>query len=199
MTNPVNDFSMVTVSCFDVSLRALRQGISEVMRAHNMNVLLAMTPLDYAQYGPEPLRGKGAAKAGFWEHAERDVAESFMVSNLADGWLTLATATSLQLGCRCWRFTVSDEREQFPRNAFSLIQAGSDLRVVSAQRDDPSWVFYEDGQPLSVEEESAYKRRRIRDRVSREYVISLAEKAGFPIGQDAFWVAGQSFSLSEVR
>lgn len=200
MVNPVNEFSIVTVSCFDVSVLRLRQGMGELFRARGMNVQFEMRRLDYEQYGPEPLRGaKGSAKAGIWG-LQSSASYSFMISNLVDGWQTLATATSSHLSCRCWRFTVSAGGQRFPRNAFSLMEAGRDLREVQAQLDDPSWVFYEHGELLGVEDKSMYERRRIRDRVTREYVISVADRAGFPISSDAFWVTGDhSFSLNEVR
>jgi hypothetical protein len=200
MTNPMKEFSIATISCFDVSLQALSRCIESVLEEYDMKVLVQKVQFDYDEFGPEPLRGPGQKKAGLWAPAGAIASSSCMMSNLVDGWLTLATAVSLRLGCRCWRFTVSRDDKPFPRNAFSFMQAGHDLRVVSAQRDDPSWVFYAKGNVLDAEVELHYTRRRIKDRVTREYVISIAERSGFPLGSDDFWITNNtSLFLTEER
>ena len=198
--NPTKDFSIATVSCFDVPLQVLRGGVVRAFDEHGMKVSVRQSRIEFSQFGPEPQRGPGQKKAALWSTSLGEATASFMLSNLADGWMTLANAASLRLGCRCWRFTVSDENATFPRNAISFTQAGVTLRVVSAQLDDPSWVFYEKGPQLEVEDGSQYKRRRIRDRVTRGYVISVAERLGFQIGSDAFWKTDESgLHLTENR
>ena len=40
---------------------------------------------------------------------------------------------------------------------------------------------------MPIETTAAYRQRRVKDRVTAAYVLSVAERAGYPIGDDAFW------------
>jgi hypothetical protein len=191
IANPAKEFTSITVSCFDVPLDVLWQELELLFVEFRLNVNGETRRLIYEEFGPAPTRsGAVPPKGGIFTPGRGSEPVTAMVTNLIDGWQTLCTAASERLACACWQFTVSNSKE-YPRNAFTFIQGGSDRRVVSAQL-DTQWIFLAEGDVLDIETEAVYKCRRIRDRVTPEYVLSVAERAGFPIGDDAFWATDES-------
>ena len=198
--NPVNEFDSVTVSCFDVQLSDMWTELELLFMEHRMNVIGEQRPLAYEEFGPDPLRGgSGQQKGGLFTPGIADLPSTGMITNLVDGWLTLATSISKRLGCNCWRFTVC-RGATFSRTAFTLLQSGSVRRTVSVQLED-QWVFFAKGELLAAESPDQYKRKRIRERLTREYVLSIARKVGFPIEENAFWERDESsvFFRAEQR
>jgi hypothetical protein len=190
--NPTKEFRSITVSCFDVPLATVWQEFELSFTERRMNVSGKKKRLAYEDYGPSPMRGgKGLSVGGLFTPGLGVAPGTVLITNLIDGWQTLAMVTSKRLGCSCWRFTVCTDDEDFPRTAFALIQAGVAQRTVSVQL-DTQWIFLAKGDVLPIETETTYARRRIKDRVTSEYVLSIATKAGFPIGEDAFWRTDES-------
>ena len=143
----------------------------------------------YEAFGPEPaIGGLACRKGGLIAVSDCSAA---MITNIEDGWATLATMASKRLSCVCWLFSISQNDVAFPLNSFTKKHSGVIERVVMAQL-DTRWVFFQKGTPLDIEVPDMYQKRQIRDRVSREYVIAVAMKAGFPIGEDEFWRTGTS-------
>ena len=189
--NPVKQFTTVTVSCFDVPLNVLWQELELLFVEYRLNVSGDRRQVNFDELVPGPLSGGAvSAKGSIFTPGSGSSPATAMITNLVDGWQTLGAAACGRLGCACWQFTVSNG-ERYPRNSFAFIRDGGERRVVSAQL-DTQWVFYAKGEILDVETESVYRKRRIKDRVTPQYVSSVAEKAGFPIGQDAFWATEKS-------
>jgi hypothetical protein len=198
ITNPVREFTMVTVSCFDVPIEVLWGEFELLFVEYRLDVDGNRRRFDYEDLGTTPSRGSTAAKGVLFTPCQGKAQGTAMLTNLIDGWQTLGVAASARLSCNCWQFTVSNREEQ-PRNAFTFIKDGNKRRVVSVQR-DPEWVFFAKGDVLDIETPAAYTQRRVKDRVTPEYVLALAKKAGFPIGEDAFWIADDSsIAFSETR
>jgi hypothetical protein len=198
ITNPAKEFATATVSCFDVSVDILWRELELLFVEYRLNVNGERRRLDYEDIGITPSRGAEAARGVLFTPGSGNSLGAAMLTNLVDGWQTLGFAASARLGCSCWQFTISN-REEYPRNAFTLIKDGHRKRVVSVQR-DRQWVFFATGDVLDIETEAVYRQRRLKDRVTPEYVLALAKKAGFPIGEDAFWATDASnIVFSETR
>ncbi len=51
---------------------------------------------------------------------------------------------------------------------------------------DPLWVFHEQGEPCFFEEVGNYKKRRIKDRLNKETLISYCDKLGIKVAEPDF-------------
>jgi hypothetical protein len=73
-------------------------------------------------------------------------------------------------------------------------------RFVRVMLGEPSWDFYTEGQPLPFEDARAYKARRIRDRFTREMLLTYVEHWGAPVRSPDFWQsAGDAMTLVRTR
>jgi len=72
-------------------------------------------------------------------------------------------------------------------NAFACYEGKTLRRFVRAMREEPRWQFFEQGAPLEFEDVAAYRRRLVRERLTRAMVLKYAEYWGAPIGSDSFW------------
>jgi len=107
-------------------------------------------------------------------------------ANRADGWQTLSVAISKLIPDHVYCFALSNG-DEWPLYRFEVLDSGDTLRHVSVIKDVDRWKFWQTGEPLAEEDVAVYKKRRIKDRLTREYLVSLAERLGFPIGDDRFW------------
>lgn len=184
--NPAREFKSVTVSCFEVSIARLWTELELAFAAHHMNVESKHRPLAYEDFGPDPIAG-GAfpRRAGLLSRSLGTAPATILITNMMDGWMTLGYIGSERCRCRCWQFTVCQAVE-YPRNGFSLIENGNDVRNLYAWL-DTKWEFTQRGAAIPIEDTAMYEKRAIKHRVPREYVLSLAARAGFPLADDAFW------------
>jgi hypothetical protein len=184
--NPALEYNRLNVSCFEVSIDELWKQLELVFAEYEMKMASERRPLVYEDFGPDQTTtAQAPRRAGLLSRSVKDKPATIMLTNLSDGWQTLAHAASERCACRCWHFTVC-QNVQYHRNAMTVIDNGDDRRVIYAQH-DPKWVFFERGEPLPIEDVARYRKRKVSERVTREYVLSLAEKAGFPLADDAFW------------
>jgi hypothetical protein len=85
---------------------------------------------------------------------------------------------------------------EWPVNEFICYEGGTRRRVVRAMRDSPRWDFYSDGEVLPCEALESYGRRRVRDRLTREDLLSYLEAWGAPVRSDEFWRSSEpAFTL----
>lgn len=184
--NPALEFNRLIVSCFEVSMDALWKQLDRVFAEHHMNIASERKALAYEDFGPDRTTAAQAPRrAGLLSRSANKKPATILITNLGDGWQTLGYIGSKRSGCRCWQFTVC-QNVRYHRNAMTLIEKGADRRVVYAQH-DPQWVFFERGTPLPIEDVARYHNPKVSERVTRDYVVSLAEKAGFPLRDDSFW------------
>jgi len=61
--------------------------------------------------------------------------------------------------------------------------------------------IYETGEPLPEEDATMYRKRRINDRLPRSYLVELASRLGFEVGDDRFWESAsqQAVYIEEQR
>jgi hypothetical protein len=111
------------------------------------------------------------------------------VSDAQDGWATLVNVLSGNLRCDAFKISTSLPCPEYPMSRLSAYAEGECLRVVCTMRDDPSWVFYSKGAVLPVERPEHCKRRRIKDRLTREILVSYLRDLDINISDDDFWRA----------
>lgn len=130
--------------------------------------------------------GRHPAKALFF--APRIAPQvTVMFANYADGWQTLSACISKRIPEPIYRFALSADEHDWPMYLFEIWEGGVQRRHVSVIKDVDRWKFWQTGEPLPEEDVAVYKKRRIRDRLTRQYLVSLAERLGFPVGDDRFW------------
>jgi hypothetical protein len=70
------------------------------------------------------------------------------------------------------------------------------VRVVQALHESARWVFHQEGTPLPFEQVAQYRARRIKERLTREIVLSYLEAWGAPVRDADFWLAdGEALSF----
>jgi hypothetical protein len=146
-------------------------------------------PVDLqAIYTDEPQPGGRRAKKVMFFSPRAAPRSTVMFANGEDGWLTLANCLSNRLPqCNVYIFKISSPRCEWPAYKFKLIRGTEIVRVISALKDVSRWEFWQEGEPLPEEDATEYTKRRVKDQLSREYLVSLAERLGFPVQDDEFW------------
>ena len=114
---------------------------------------------------------------------------SYYFCNLDDCWASLVLKLSKRLDCCAVmiRSSASDAERNDYIQELTLIKSGQIARSLRVSYDD-GWVFHCSGVPLSREDESIYKRMRIKDRLSRLYLLGLVDgvAAGVTEGNGPF-------------
>jgi hypothetical protein len=90
--------------------------------------------------------------------------------------------------------STSPERTTDHINEFATYEGkgAKPRRFIRAMSDNPKWDFFTTGEPLAFENLSAYKARRIRDRITREILLSYMEHWGAPVKSPDFWRSNES-------
>jgi hypothetical protein len=116
------------------------------------------------------------------------------VSDAQDGWYTLGNVLCSKLRCEAFKISMSLPSRDYPINQLIAYAEGEDIRWVRAMQDDPNWEFLSTGALLPVERPEYYKKRRIRDRLTREILVGYMQELGIDIADDDFWrAAGPAF------
>lgn len=75
---------------------------------------------------------------------------------------------------------------EWPIHEFEYYQHGESRRFVRAMNDDP-WEFFERGERFDWEYADQYRRRRKKDRVTRQMLVDYARRFGVDLEDDSFW------------
>jgi len=118
--------------------------------------------------------------------------------NFADGWYTavnnytrLNNKSAYQVG-----FTIDNAREH-PAYFFSYFYVDKGQikdRTVHAIKED-KWVFYAGETSLAIEDTNNYTRKRIKDRINNEIIISYLQKAGYDLTNNNFYKSNKNATL----
>jgi hypothetical protein len=138
-------------------------------------------------YSREPPRGGRHAKKVLFFSPLNCPASTVMFANLSDGWHTLANCMSKLIESRFYCFQLSFDGCEWPRNLFEVWDSGRITRHVSTIKDNDRWKFYQQGPIFPEEEEEQYAKRRVAQRLSTNYLITVAGRLGFRIDEDQFW------------
>lgn len=145
-------------------------------------------PLDVKRiYFPEPPASSGhLTRHALWTPANRSSGSVFMI-DLHDGWHGVALTVSEQTNTPAMIVCMTTPDDEYPSWSFSLYERGEMRRHVQAFLDSDAWKFHTHGDPMPFENLDYYRRRRIRDRLSREILAEYLLALGWDIGDDRFW------------
>lgn len=99
----------------------------------------------------------------------------FFISNYEDGLSNLCRTIQKHLKCNTIMCALSNETDN-PFFKFYFSNSNLEERLIQAYKED-RWVFYEEGIPLSIEDQSYYKNKNIKKRLNnsiiKEYLLKL--------------------------
>lgn len=108
---------------------------------------------------------------------------------------SLAYNLAVRCSHRVIEIRVSPSLDEWPICELALYEHGELRRFVRAFRDDPSWEFYQRGEPLDFEDLEAYTRQRIRDRFTPEMLRSYCASLGWDIDPAVLIASQQEAAL----
>jgi hypothetical protein len=119
---------------------------------------------------------------------------TIFLSNLQDGWITLANRISGLGKFPRYSFSLSDTSVGDAKNSMEFSDGtGNIARVVYAMR-DPKWVFYQEGAPRPFEDVNLYEARYIKNRIDRDVIRRYCAKIGVHL--DDYFFDGASNNIS---
>ena len=128
-------------------------------------------------------------KAVFFKPELIDVIVQY--TNYEDGLHTLCCHISDNLNEPFYHFSFSNANHLDKKFSLEKYANGEILRVVYAMQ-DPKWKFYEQGDILSFEDITNYKKKRIPERLNKEIIIEYCARLGFEITSNKFWESAES-------
>lgn len=122
------------------------------------------------------------------------------VSNYGDGWYTLINCICSDLGAKCISVSSTQDEVEFPINSLRVYEKTQVVRYVRAMLDGDRWDFFEKGTVQPFEVDAHYKKRRIKDRLSRTIIIDYLKKLDIDILESEFWETDSpALFISEQR
>ena len=101
---------------------------------------------------------------------------TYYFCNLDDCWLSLVLKLTKRLGCTA--VMIRSSSSYVGPNEYiqeiTVMESGKMSRVLRVSY-DAGWQFVNSGPPLSFEDPSRYARRKIKDRLSRPYLLGLVD------------------------
>ena len=83
-----------------------------------------------------------------------------------------------KLKCPWAMFEMSDPKSRCSMNMFFYSKEPGTERTVMSYYDDTHWVFYDNGEPIEIEDLNYYKARFKRNRISKDIVIEYMRRLG---------------------
>ena len=102
----------------------------------------------------------------------------FFTSNLEDGWESLFECIHKKLKCNSIYCRMSGKMDDYPAYSFFYFDDKMNERYIQSLKDDPRWVFYQQGTPLWFEDTSHYGKKLKKDRMNNEIIIDYLSKLG---------------------
>lgn len=181
-------YSDIGFTCFTQDLKEVRAVVRRELTRAGIYALESEADVDLTQiYTISPRPGGKHPKKVMFFCPKSHPGSTVMFANLADSWMTLAVCVSKFVSGPIYCFALGSDKQEWPRYLFETLEGGKMRRHVSVIKDVDRWKFWQVGEPLPEEDVAIYRKRRIRDRLDREYLVSLAERLGFSIGDDCFW------------
>lgn len=103
---------------------------------------------------------------------------TYYFCNLDDCWSSLVLRISRKLECMAILVRSSPPQADLSDyiQEITVMGSGNKSRVLRVGYDD-GWQFFDAGSKLSFEDDSNYARRKIKDRISRSYLIDIVQRA----------------------
>jgi hypothetical protein len=179
--------------------KALQAFFCDPARHGKYAVSEGVLDLEHVKIGAPNLGGKIPLSAIVYmprAHEENCV----FISNNSDGWTTLVHRMCKDMSADCLRVSTSRDDADYPFNLLHFYRQGQEVRLVRVMKDGDRWEFFEKGDPLPFEKISNYKKRKIRDRLNRESLLTAVESAGINLRDPNFWQTNfDAIRIDELR
>ncbi len=184
-------FSSFTFSCLSCTLASAKNAIEPTMEGDADSLEAGRFTMDEIFLMNEDGRvsrrsAASSCTALLFETADKN--KTIAVSNVTDGWVTLCNAIAFHAKTDLYTFSFSEEEDPDARNALEYRDYSSPQmkeRVVHAMK-DPRWAFYEKGEPLYFEDVANYKKRKIKDKVNKQILVSYCNRLGLNVEDPDF-------------
>ena len=121
-----------------------------------------------------------------------------MISNLYDGAHSLCWNLARKLGVESLSVRTTDlATKNDTVNELIYYNTGEMRRIVRTMT-DPSWDFFEEGEPLWFEDVTLYSKRYKKDRMNRRILIDYCSKLGLEVDSPDFWKAPEA-TIVEIK
>ncbi len=184
----LDGYTHIVITCFTDELSVVRAAVRQQLAKWNYLGLESEADIDLTRiYAVSPRPGGAHPLKMMLFCPKSHPGSTVMFTNYQDGWHSLAVCVSKLVTGRVFHFGLGSERDEWPGYVFERLAKRKEVRHVSLIKDVDRWKFWQEGEPLPEEVTAVYRKRRVRDRLTREYLVSLAERLGFPVGDDRFW------------
>ena len=112
-------------------------------------------------------------------------------ANLEDGWHTLVYNLGVVCGVSCLSIRASGNADEWPIREMLVYCDGAERRLVRVMKDDPKWEFFEQGEPLSLEDVDGYSARLLRNRLPLDRLYDYCEHLGWSVRDDRTWTSAR--------
>jgi len=198
----LDDFDFLVITLFSASLadmrRVTRERFAERVARGHFETYESDLDIESVYVRVPPAGGAHLFRAVLFEPANAANTTVF-ISNVSDGWYTLCNLLSGVVPGRhiLARSSIEDD---YPGTVFYVLEGGETLRLVAARRDEPSWEFVTEGEPLPFEDVSNYEKPRIAHRLDRVILVQYLRKLGWDLEDPEFWTSRLSaFYITEVH
>jgi hypothetical protein len=184
----IDKFTYLVFNCIEGRLEKVFEEFQQIIDKFDETWIFNRADLNIEQiYFPAPPHG-GAQYIEFvlWEPAIQKGSTICMVNSRC-GWAHFIRKYSQYYKRPCQHIAFSNQYDDYPAFFFYYHEHGKRQRIIQALKDDPKWVFYQEGEPLPFENLSHYKKRRIRDRLTRDIIIEYSKMLGWDIEDENFW------------
>jgi len=202
MANLIDKYVNLVFSYFYVDIHAVEAAVrkifAEEIESGKYQVRRNILDLKSVEIG-NPLAGGRSKKLALAFAPETSPMHCVFVSRSSDGWHTLVNRLNSELKTRCISVGTTSDSADYPANSIRVYESGHDVRLVRAMLDGDRWDFFEKGIIQPFENPGNYKKRKIRDRLSREIVLEYLENIGLDVQAPAFWNAeGDALYICET-
>lgn len=111
---------------------------------------------------------------------------TIMYANIIDGYVNLIKYASEKCGMEYYNILISDGKSQMMEAYHFHYYSPSQVRHVLCYK-DPQWVFYEEGEPLGVEQVENYKSRLKKKRLNKDIILQYLNHLGWDIMDENLW------------
>ena len=176
MTNLFNFFSFSVFDYGDIT--SLVNVVRDVCSKHfeSGRAIISSEKVVVQNYFDPPAGGNHDDIFSFWK-IDSAPDKVFFSSNSTDGRYTLCNVLNMKLKCGFVLCFMSNNLA-YPQYYFH--HSGSNLinRDILVSKEDSKWEFCTQGEPLKIENLDYYNRRRIKDRLNNDIIISYLHKLG---------------------
>lgn len=190
------NYSFFTFSVFyDCSFKEIVTVINQIKREQitSKKIEIQEGNINIEKYFNPPSGGAHLPRFCCWE-SEKYPNKIFLISNYEDGLYTLCNIIHKNVGKNLIMCSLSNEADmENPFYQFYYSNMNFDERKIMAYKED-KWVFYENGKPLSIENEKYYKNKIIKKRLNNDIIVEYLKKIGIDLWEiDKSIIYGTTF------